>query len=228
LPLWIGHGFFMGLIGNAGLNAPLYIYVSRWFDRRRGSALALISSGSYIAGAVWPTIFERAIAAYGWQKSVLAYAAVEVVVIVPLAAVFFSAPPESIGAATGARIAHKASVLGLRPNTMFVLMAAAAFACCVPMAMPQGHIVAFCSDLGIPQTHAAAMLSFILGIAFVPRQLWGVLSDRIGGLLTVLTGSVVQAVAMIAFLLTQDEIGLFTVAAVYGLGFAGIIPAYVL
>jgi MFS family permease len=228
LPLWIGHGFFMGLIGNSGLNAPLYIYVSRWFDRRRGSALALISSGSYIAGAVWPTIFERAIAAYGWQRSMLVYAACEVVVIVPLAAIFFRAPPESIGAATGARITHKASVLGLRPNTMFVMMAAAAFLCCVPMAMPQGHIVAFCSDLGIPQTHGAAMLSFILGTAFVTRQLWGVASDRIGGLLTVLIGSVVQAVAMTAFLLTQDEVGLFTVSAIYGLGFAGIIPAYVL
>ena len=228
LPLWIGHGFFMGLIGNAGLNAPLYIYVSRWFDRRRGSALALISSGSYIAGAVWPTIFERAIAAYGWKNSMIAYAAFEVAVIVPLAAWFFRAPPESIGAATGAHIARKGSVLGLRPNAMFVMMAAAAFACCVPMAMPQGHIVAFCSDLGIAPTHGAAMLSFILGTAFVTRQLWGVMSDRIGGLLTVLAGSVVQALAMTAFLLTQDEIGLFTVSAVYGLGFAGIIPAYVL
>ena len=228
LPLWIGHGFFMGLIGNSGLNAPLYIYVSRWFDRRRGSALALISSGSYIAGAVWPTIFERAIAAYGWQRSMLVYAACAVVVIVPLAAIFFRAPPESIGAATGARIAHKASVLGLRPNTMFAMMCAAAFLCCVPMAMPQGHIVAFCSDLGIPQTHGAAMLSFILGTAFVTRQFWGVISDRIGGLLTVLIGSCVQALAMTAFLLTQDEIGLFTVSAIYGLGFAGIIPAYVL
>jgi MFS family permease len=57
---------------------------------------------------------------------------------------------------------------------------------------------------------------------------WGVLSDRMGGLLTVLIGSAVQATAMIAFLLTQDEIGLFTVSAIYGLGFAGIIPAYVL
>jgi len=228
LPLWIGHGFFMGLIGNAGLNAPLYIYVSRWFDRRRGSALALISSGSYIAGAVWPTIFERAIATYGWKNSMLTYAAFEVAVIVPLAAWFFRAPPESIGAAPGTMIARKGSVLGLRPNTMFAMMAAAAFACCVPMAMPQGHIVAFCSDLGIAQTHGAAMLSFILGTAFVTRQLWGAISDKIGGLLTVLIGSAVQALAMIAFLLTQDEIGLFTVSAVYGLGFAGIIPAYVL
>jgi MFS family permease len=94
--------------------------------------------------------------------------------------------------------------------------------------MPQGHLVAFCTDLGITPTHSAAMLSVVLGTAFVTRQFWGVISDRIGGLPTVLAGSAVQAAAMIAFLLTQDEIGLFTVSALYGLGFSGIIPAYVL
>src|ERR1700736_2424410 len=61
-PLWIGHGLFIGLIGLGGINAPLYIYVSRWFDRRRGSALALISSGTYLAGTIWPPIFDQAIA----------------------------------------------------------------------------------------------------------------------------------------------------------------------
>jgi len=228
LPLYVGHGLFMGVLGNAGLNAPLYIYVSRWFDRRRGSALALISSGSYIAGAVWPTIFERAIAAYGWRNCMLAYAVVEIAVVVPLAAFFFRAPPEAVTAPAGSGSLHKAAVLGLRPNTMFALVAAAAFMCCVPMAMPQSHLVAFCTDLGIAPTHSAAMLSVVLGTAFVTRQFWGLISDRIGGLLTVLAGSAVQAAAMIAFLLTQDEIGLFTVAALYGLGFSGIIPAYVL
>jgi predicted MFS family arabinose efflux permease len=49
-----------------------------------------------------------------------------------------------------------------------------------------------------------------------------------GGLNTVLMGSVLQIIAMTAFLLTQDEVGLFTVAAGFGLGFAGIIPAYIL
>ena len=227
-PLWVGHGLFMGLLGNAGLNAPLYIYVSRWFDRRRGSALAFISSGSYIAGAVWPMIFERTIAAYGWRDTMLAYAVLEIAVIVPLAAIFFHAPPESFAAVPGTRTVHKASVLGLRPNLMFGMIAAAAFLCCVPMAMPQSHLVAFCSDLGIPATQGAAMLTVVLGTAFVTRQFWGLVSDRIGGLLTVLLGSLVQAGSMVAFLLTQDEVGLFTVAAVYGLGFSGIIPAYVL
>ena len=93
-PLWIGHGLFIGLIGLGGINAPMYIYVSRWFDRRRGSALALISSGSYLAGALWPPVFERAIAAFGWRQTMLWYAVAEIVVVVPLAAIFFRHPPE--------------------------------------------------------------------------------------------------------------------------------------
>jgi MFS family permease len=161
-------------------------------------------------------------------RSMLAYAAFEVVVIVPLAAIFFRAPPESIGAAAGATISHKASVLGLRPNTMFAMMAAAAFMCCVPMAMPQGHIVAFCGDLGFPASHGAAMLSVLLGCAFISRQFWGWAADRIGGLRTIFFGSICQITAMIGFLLTQNEAGLFAVSAWFGLGFSGIIPAYVL
>jgi MFS family permease len=95
-PLWIGHGIFIGLIGLGGINAPMYIYVSRWFDRRRGSALALISSGSYLAGAMWPPMFERAIANFGWRETMLWYALAEVVVIIPLAVIYFCAPPELI------------------------------------------------------------------------------------------------------------------------------------
>ena len=72
------------------------------------------------------------------------------------------------------------------------------------------------------------MLSVLLGSAFVSRLFWGWLADRIGGLGTVLAGSACQTLAIAAFSATQDEIGLFAVSAAYGLGFSGIIPAYVL
>lgn len=228
-PLWIGHGLFIGLIGLGGINAPMYIYVSRWFDRRRGSALALISSGSYLAGAMWPPVFEQAIAAFGWRQTMLWYALAEIVIIVPLAAIYFRHPPEVVHAAPAAGSAHsQARVLGLPPNLVFASMCGAAVLCCIPMAMPQGHLVAFCSDLGISRSMGALMLSVLLGTAFLSRQVWGAISDRIGGLATVLIGSVWQAGAMIAFLFTQNEAGLFMVAAAFGLGFSGIIPAYVL
>lgn len=227
--LYVGHGLFIGLVGIGGINAPLYVYVSRWFDRRRGSALALISSGGYLAGTVWPPVFERAIAYAGWRQSMLWYGVLEAVVIIPLAAVFLRRPPEPthLAASSGAVLAGVTPV-GWPPNLVFAMLAAAIFMCCVPMAMPQGHLIAFCSDIGIAPAHGAAMLSLLLGAAFMSRQIWGAVSDRIGGLRTVLTCSAFQAMAMTAFLLTQDEIGLFTVAAAFGLGFSGIIPAYVL
>ena len=228
-PLWIGHGVFIGLIGIGGINAPLYVYVSRWFDRRRGSALALISSGTYLAGAVWPPVFQQAIASFGWRQTMLWYALAEIVIIVPLAAIHFREPPEVIHPAVVAGTSSvQVRVLGWPPNAVFAAICAAAVLCCIPMAMPQGHLVAFCSDLGISRSMGALMLSVLLGTAFLSRQVWGLISDRIGGLATVLIGSAWQAVSMTAFLLTQNEAGLFMVSAAFGLGFSGIIPAYVL
>jgi len=228
--LWVGHGVLIGLLGNAGINAPLYIYVSRWFDRRRGTALALISSGQYVAGVVWPLVFEQAIARWGWQRTMMGFAAVVVLVVVPLGAIFLKPLPRE-EAWKGARVATRdgvATVVGLRPALAFALLAFASFLCCVPMAMPQAHLVALCGDLGIAPASGAAMLSVALAAAFLSRQIWGHISDRVGGLRTVLASSGIQAFAMVAFLLTQNEAGLFAVSAFFGLGFSGVIPAYIL
>src|SRR5882672_7271710 len=118
--LYVGHGIFMGLLGNSGLNAPLYVYVSRWFDRRRGSALALISSGSYLAGTVWPPIFERAIALFGWQATMVGYGLFAIALIIPLALLFLPEPPELTTATTGAASATVTpKVFGWPPNVVF-------------------------------------------------------------------------------------------------------------
>ena len=227
--LWVGHGLFIGLLGNGGINAPLYVYVSRWFDRRRGAALALISSGLYVAGAVWPPLFERGIALFGWRQTMTMFAVVAVVGVVPLALLVLRAPPEASQPGILASSEHAGwRVFGLPPNLALALLALAAFMCCVPMAMPQGHLVAFCTDLGFAPSHGALMLSVLLGCAFVSRQIWGWVSDRIGGLHTVLAGSLCQLVAMVGFLLTRNEAGLFAVATFFGFGFSGLVPAYVL
>jgi MFS family permease len=227
--LYVGHGLFIGFLGNGGINAPLYVYVSRWFDRRRGSALALISSGAYLAGAVWPPIFERVIAVLGWRQTMWSFGLLEMAVIVPIAAIFLAPPPDQKHVSSGVYADPKPGpVLGLPPNVVFCLLCAAAFLCCMPMGLPQTHLIAFCSDLGIVPTHGAAMLSVVLGTGFMCRQLWGWFSDRVGGLATLVVCSAIQASALTAFLLTQDEIGLFTVSALFGLGFSGLVPAYVL
>ncbi|MBV9251368.1 MAG: MFS transporter [Acetobacteraceae bacterium] len=223
-----GHGVFIGLLGNAGLNAPLYVYISRWFDRRRGAALALISSGQYIAGVIWPMVFQRSIDAVGWPHTMQLFGVLEAVIVVPVALLVLRDPPEPVVLDAHLIQRKGGRVLGLRPNLALLLLSIAGFCCCVPMAMPQGHLVAFCSDVGIAPSHGAAMLSLLLACAFVSRQFWGWLSDRVGGLNTIFAGSLFQLLSMTGFLLTQNESGLFVVSALFGLGFSGLIPAYVL
>jgi len=227
--LFFGHAILMGLLGNSAHFPPLVVYVSRWFDRRRGAAVALISSGQYVAGILWPTVFERAMTQFGWQVTMLGYAVVVAAAIVPMA-LFLGPPPRpSRAAATvGAGMRRNGRALGLPANLVQTLLSVAGFLCCVPMAIPAGHLVAFCTDLGIPAAHGAAMLSVLLGSAFVSRLFWGWLADRVGALATLLAGSACQALAIVAFTATQDEAGLFAVSAAYGLGFSGIVPAYVL
>ena len=228
-PIWalyVGQGLMVGLLGNGGIYAPLLVYVSRWFDRRRGTAIALISSGQYIAGVVWPALFERGIAELWLAARHAGLCPDRAGAILP--ATLLLKPAPIAAAAPHARSAARRGnrVAGLHPNLVQALICLAGFLCCVPMAIPSAHLVAFCSGIGISPTHSAVMLSVMLASAFVARQAWGALADRVGGLRTVMVGSAFQALAIASFLLTQDEVGLFVIAAAFGLGFSGIIPAY--
>jgi MFS family permease len=228
--LYVGHGLLIGFFGNGAINAPLYVYITRWFERRRGTALALIASGQYVAGAFWPPLFERAMSAYGWRVTMLGFGVLVAVLVVPLALMFLTAAPVAVQGSSTADSAtqNNGLVLGLRPNVTFSLLAGAAFLCCIPMAMPAAHLIALCGDLGMAPSRGALMLSVLLICAFISRQFWGWLSDRIGGLMTLIIGSGAQAAATTGFIYTQDEAGLFAVSAAFGLGFAGLIPAYIL
>ena len=223
--LFVGHAL-MGILGNGGVYPPLLVYVSRWFDRRRGTAIALISSGQYVAGVIWPALFERVISSVGWQMLMAGYAVLVLVTILPATLLLKPTPlpilPQHLPHVT----AGSRRIGGLRPGVVQTLLCVAGFTCCIPMSVPQAHLVAFCTDIGISPARSATMLSVMLAAAFVARQAWGALADRIGGLRTVLAGSACQAVAVVAFSLTQDEAGLFFISAAYGMGFAGIIPAY--
>jgi MFS family permease len=226
--LYVCNLLLVGLLGAAGMFSPIMAYLTRWFDDHRGSAVALVSSGQYVAGALWPMLLQVAIGRLGWRHTMLLYAGLALGTIVPLAMLFFRAPPEaaSIGMAR-AKSGARAPVLGLPPNLVTGLLALAIFCCCTTMAMPLSHMVAFCSDIGIGPTHGAAMLSMQLGIGFVAQQMWGWLADRLGGLPTILCASASMALAMAGFLMTQDEVGLFSVSAIFGLAFGGLIPGYI-
>jgi MFS family permease len=227
--LYASNLMLIGLLGGAGMFAPMMAYVSRWFDRHRGSAIALVSSGPYLAGAIWPLLLQTGVDAFGWRQTMRIYAVVVAVTIPPLALFFFRSPPDTVpAAASSAREASFVPVSGIRPNVVMVMLAAAIFCCCTTMAMPLAHIVAFCSDIGIGPRPGAEMLSLQLAAGVVSQQLWGWVADRVGALRTILLASAAMATAMTGFLLTQDEAVLFSVSALFGLAFGGLIPGYIL
>src|SRR5579885_71061 len=227
IALLVGHGVFIGMLGSGAINAPLYVYVCRWFDRRLGSAIALISSGAYVAGVLWPEIFQFATAWSGWRETMAAFAALECAIVIPAAMLLLRPAPQAGAAGVARSEPAGRRVLGISANGFTALLLAAGFCCCVTMSMPQTHLVALCGDLGISPASGAGMLSVLLASAFVSRQFWGWVADRSGGLISALASSACQALAMLAFLFTQDEAGLFAVSAAFGFGFAGIVPAYI-
>src|SRR5215468_12558487 len=154
--LLLSQGVFIGLLGNAGINAPLYVYVSRWFDRRRGTALALIASGQAAAGTVLAPVFGHAIGWVGWRHTMQIYAALATVLIIPVAFLVFRQLPRAASHLEGRHEpAAAAAVFGLRPNTAFALLCLASFLCCVPMAMPQGISWPFAMISALPSPAVA-------------------------------------------------------------------------
>ncbi|MBL8701094.1 MAG: MFS transporter [Alphaproteobacteria bacterium] len=229
LELQIGHGVFVGLLGASCMLAPLVTYVSFLFVRRRGAAIALVSSGQSLAGAIWPVLLATGVEQAGWRTTMVAYAAAAVVAIVALAVLFLRPPPAGRGAsAAPAADRDMRSVAGLSPNAAMTVLMLAVFCCCVPMNMPLQHIVAFCGDIGLPGREGAAMLSTLLAGALIARQFWGWIADRIGGLGAIAWSSAAQAVALAGLLATQDEAALFAICAAFGFGLSGLLPAYVI
>jgi MFS family permease len=226
-------GSFVIGIGNSATFAPLVADISLWFDRRRGIAVAIVSSGNYLAGGVWPTLSHALIEAYGWRSTYMAIGLVSFALIVVLAwllkpaAPAFAAPartaPQPAQPTTAAAAERP---LGLAPNGLQVLLCIAGVGCCVAMSMPQVHIVALCADLGYGSARGAEILSVMLGCGVVSRLVSGWISDHIGGARTLLLGAVLQAVALVLFLPNQSLGMLMAAAALFGLFQGGIVPSY--
>jgi len=223
------HLLLIGLLGNGTMFSPLVANITRWFDRRRGIAVAVVASGQSLAGAVWPPIFRYTIDAYGWRATMIGYGIAAIAILVPLSLVLRRRPPALLrpGSAgdPGLQDAH-GLILGIPPNLVLAILCLAIVGCCVAMAMPMVHIVAYCSDLGFSAARGAEMLSLLLACSFVSRIAYGWLADKLGGLTTLLIGASLQLVGLALYAMVENLYGLYAVSVYYGLGYGGIVPMY--
>ena len=230
--LWLfclAQGLLLGLLGTSATFVPLVADTSLWFDRRRGIAMAICMSGNYVAGAFWPPVISHFTASVGWRPTYIGIGIFCVLTMLPLALVYRRRPPAlapAAGPASRAAALQSERPLGMSPAALQTLLSIAGLACCVAMAMPQVHIVAYCSDLGIGPARGAQMLSLMLGMGIVSRLVSGWIADRIGGLRTLLLGSMLQGVALLAFLFADGVVSLYLVSAMFGLFQGGIVPSY--
>lgn len=217
--------FFIGF-GTAASFGPLIADVSQWFLKRRGIAVAVIASGNYLSGAMWPLILADVLAGPGWRMAYAILAAAALFVMLPLA--IFLRKPLPAGAI---RVSEKAAAIrrrqsGLSPRMLTRLLALAGIGCCVAMSMPQVHIVALCVDLGYGPAVGAEMLSLMLVGGVASLIVSGLLADKIGGVWTLLIGSVLQMLALVLYLPATGLTPLFLVSLVFGLSQGGIVPSY--
>ena len=220
------HGLLIGLLGCSATFAPLVSDTSLWFNKRRGMAVGICASGNYLAGAAWPPILQHYFETSGWRATYIGVGVFCLLTMVPLALALKKRPPLP-GAAESA---HARSLsdrpLGLSPNALLGFLALAGVACCVAMSMPQVHIVAYCGDLGYGAARGAEMLAIMLGFGIVSRLASGWISDRIGGLRTLLLGSALQGAALVLFLPFDGLVSLYVVSALFGLFQGGLVPSY--
>ena len=233
--LWLfslAQGILIGLLGTSATFAPLVADTSQWFSRRRGMALAICMSGNYLAGAVWPPVMQHFIDSVGWRATYVGMGLFCMVTMLPLALLLRRRPPVQVTPVPVMQAADPppsaARPLGMSPGALQALLCVAGVSCCVAMSMPQVHIVAYCGDLGFGAARGAEMLSLMLGLGVVSRLASGWISDRIGGLRTLLLGSVLQGVALLLFLPFDGLVSLYVVAGLFGLFQGGIVPAYAL
>ncbi len=221
------HGVLIGLLGNGALFVPLLAGITRWFDRRLGIAVAVVISGQSLGGAMWPPVLRYLLEELGWRQTYQVVALALLAAMTPLILVLRREPPGGRAPARRRTAgADSGQVLGLPGALVLALLCAAIVGCCVAMAMPMVHLVAHASDLGHPTARAAELVSLLLACSVVSRLGWGWVSDRVGGLRTLLAGSTGQAVMLSMFVVTEGLTELYVVAALFGLAFGGVVPSY--
>ncbi len=212
-------------LGASATFAPLMAEASHWFERYRGLAVTIVASGNYVAGAVWPPLVSWGVQYAGWRATHIAIGIFCAVTMTALLLVLRAqmgaeqirnhenAPPPRLD-------------LRLSTNALTAILSIASIACCVAMSMPQVHIVAYCGDLGYGVARGAEMLSLMMAFGVISRIGSGFLADRIGGIRTLLIGSLAQGFALLFYLFFDSLTSLYLISAMFGLFQGGIVPSY--
>ena len=219
--------FFLGL-GTAVGFGPLIADITHWFVKRRGIAVAIIASGNYLSGVVWSPLIGIMLSSFTWRDIYLSIAIVLPTVAIPFAFLLLNKTTKIKSDTENDFYAYNSKLVKVSGGRLQFLLGMAGIGCCIAMAMPQVHIVAYCVGLGFGATIGASMLSVMLASGIISRIMFGLCADRIGSLNTLILSSALQMISLIFFIPFDGMISLFVVSAIFGLSQGGIVPSYAL
>ncbi len=236
--LYFIYGVMMGLLGRSAIFSPLMANITRWFEHKRSMAIGIVGAGQGLAGMIWPPVFHHFFNTVGWRETAFWYGVFALATMLPLTLILRMKPPlpdavqpvAAQPAASGSSSGGQGRLrprLPLSPRKMQVTLSIASIGCCVAMSLPLAHVVSHVSDIGYDPARGAEILSLMLACAAVSSFFGvGYLGGRFGGLRAIFVFSSAQALFLACLAFVDDLTGLYVVAALFGLGYGGILPCY--
>ena len=219
--------FFLG-VGTAVGFGPLIADITHWFVKRRGVAVAIIASGNYLSGVVWSPLIGVMLHSFTWRDVYLSIAVLLPSIVIPFAFLLLKNTNKIESDTNANAYVNNKKQPEISGGRLQFFLGIAGIGCCIAMAMPQVHIVAYCVGLGYGAAMGASMLSLMLASGIISRIVFGLCADRIGSLNTLILSSTLQMVSLIFFIPFNGMLSLFVVSAIFGLSQGGIVPSYAL
>nr|WP_250813724.1 MFS transporter [Neorhizobium tomejilense] len=213
----------------AAIFAPMMACVTGWFDTHRSLAVSLVSAGMGMAPMTMSPFAAWLVSIYDWRTSLQIIAILVAVVMIPVSFLVrrAPAPKESDAAApTEGELQSSMSTAQVLRSPQFIILLLTNFFCCATHSGPIFHTVSYAVTCGIPMIAAVSIYS-IEGLAGMGgRVVFGILGDRFGAKQVLVLGLLVQAFGALAYVFAQGLGSFYTVAALFGFIYAGVMPLY--
>jgi MFS family permease len=226
LQFQLTYGVLVGVAAGSFF-APMIGTVTNWFEKHRGIAVSLVSTGVGVAPLTMSPLVSWLIATHDWRTTQMIVAVLALVLMIPAALLVRSAPaPADTATAQGGASQDRLSVSTALQSPQFLVLALTFFACCAMHSGPIFHTISYAMWCGIPAMAAVSIYS-IEGLAGLGgRIVLGLLADRLGVKPVIVGALLLQAVAAGSFLFASSLYGFYAVASVFGFAYGGVMPLY--
>ena len=208
---------FMGAVGNGTTQLGYARFVSGWFDRSRGRALAAVMAGSGVGSIVFPPLAQWLISHYGWRTAYASLGILALLVGLPLAFTYLHEAPM----AKPQPIQNEAAQPGLWQAILSFRFLGILLALLLFSLATNGlnaHWAALLTDHGFTPATAAAVLS-VAGFATLGSKLGtGYLLDRFSGQYTAAVLFLLSGAGILTVTYGQTQPVAFVAAALVGVG----------